>query len=164
MNTLATSLCRCHSKKRYQDCCQPIHLQPSQAQSPLQLMRARYCAHELNLVEFVIHTYHPSCHAQNDAQAIAESVHGEWVKLEVVSTELGAHDKEGFVTFNAYFIEDKRQYSFSEKSRFIKEGEQWFYIDGEMFDYPLAVPKSTLQRNDPCHCGSGKKFKKCCGM
>jgi len=20
-----------------------------------------------------------------------------------------------------------------------------------------------LGRNDPCHCGSGKKFKKCCG-
>ncbi|MBF4286409.1 SEC-C metal-binding domain-containing protein, partial [Vibrio anguillarum] len=22
---------------------------------------------------------------------------------------------------------------------------------------------TKLGRNDPCHCGSGKKFKKCCG-
>ena len=21
---------------------------------------------------------------------------------------------------------------------------------------------STIGRNDPCHCGSGKKYKKCC--
>lgn len=25
-----------------------------------------------------------------------------------------------------------------------------------------AVRKITLQRNDPCGCGSGKKFKNCC--
>ena len=27
---------------------------------------------------------------------------------------------------------------------------------------PVSVEK-TLGRNDPCHCGSGKKFKKCHG-
>jgi uncharacterized protein YecA (UPF0149 family) len=26
---------------------------------------------------------------------------------------------------------------------------------------PLSVSK--VGRNDPCNCGSGKKFKKCCG-
>jgi len=26
-----------------------------------------------------------------------------------------------------------------------------------------VVPKSTIGRNDPCPCGSGKKYKKCCG-
>jgi uncharacterized protein YecA (UPF0149 family) len=31
---------------------------------------------------------------------------------------------------------------------------------------PQAPPKTagkTVGRNDPCPCGSGKKFKKCCG-
>ncbi|OBT14033.1 hypothetical protein A9264_01845 [Vibrio sp. UCD-FRSSP16_10] len=126
-------------------------------------MRARYCAHELDLVQFVIDTYHPNCNAQAEADAIAESVHGEWTKLEVVESAQGSHDNEGFVTFNAYFIEDKRQYSFTEKSRFLKEEGQWFYIDGEMYDYPLAVKKPAVGRNDPCACGSGKKYKKCCG-
>lgn len=26
-----------------------------------------------------------------------------------------------------------------------------------------AAPKSQVGRNDPCPCGSGKKYKKCCG-
>jgi uncharacterized protein YecA (UPF0149 family) len=25
------------------------------------------------------------------------------------------------------------------------------------------VAPSKLGRNDPCHCGSGQKYKKCCG-
>ncbi len=28
---------------------------------------------------------------------------------------------------------------------------------------PITRPGSKLGRNDPCPCGSGKKFKKCCG-
>ncbi|GEA49716.1 UPF0225 protein [Vibrio inusitatus NBRC 102082] len=163
MSELATSLCRCHSQKAYQDCCKPIHTDPKCALTPEQLMRARYCAHELRLVDFVVHTYHSSCNAITEADAIAESVHGEWKKLEVVSTEPGKDDNEGYVTFNAYFIEDKRQYSFTEKSRFVREDDQWFYIDGEMYDYPLPVKKREIGRNDPCTCGSGKKYKKCCG-
>ena len=27
----------------------------------------------------------------------------------------------------------------------------------------LPEPKPAVGRNDPCPCGSGKKFKKCCG-
>ncbi|NEQ54934.1 MAG: zinc chelation protein SecC, partial [Leptolyngbya sp. SIO3F4] len=33
----------------------------------------------------------------------------------------------------------------------------WFYLDGEML--PPILPK----RNQPCWCGSGKKFKHCHG-
>ncbi|RND30199.1 hypothetical protein EC575_21140, partial [Vibrio cholerae] len=39
----------------------------------------------------------------------------------------------------------------------LKENNCWFYIDGE---FPTAIKQG---RNDPCACGSGKKFKKCCG-
>ncbi|EOX3103618.1 SEC-C metal-binding domain-containing protein, partial [Vibrio cholerae] len=44
-----------------------------------------------------------------------------------------------------------------ERSRFLKENNCWFYIDGE---FPAAIKQG---RNDPCACGSGKKYKKCCG-
>jgi hypothetical protein len=30
-------------------------------------------------------------------------------------------------------------------------------------DAPTAAPQQKVGRNDPCPCGSGKKFKKCCG-
>lgn len=28
---------------------------------------------------------------------------------------------------------------------------------------PTGMPPARLGRNDPCRCGSGKKFKRCCG-
>jgi SEC-C motif len=30
-------------------------------------------------------------------------------------------------------------------------------------DAPVAAASQKIGRNDPCPCGSGKKFKKCCG-
>lgn len=27
---------------------------------------------------------------------------------------------------------------------------------------PFVNPQKNLGRNDPCHCGSGSKYKKCC--
>ena len=32
---------------------------------------------------------------------------------------------------------------------------------GPQIPYTRAIPK--VGRNDPCPCGNGKKFKKCCG-
>lgn len=29
--------------------------------------------------------------------------------------------------------------------------------------FQLARARRTLGRNDPCYCGSGRKYKKCCG-
>jgi hypothetical protein len=38
-----------------------------------------------------------------------------------------------------------------------------FGPEGEtLVDEPVVVP-AKVGRNDPCPCGSGKKFKKCCG-
>jgi len=51
-----------------------------------------------------------------------------------------------------------------ERSRFIKQNGAWFYVDGEMNPaQEQRIVTHKLGRNDPCHCGSGKKFKKCCG-
>ncbi|MEA3436938.1 MAG: SEC-C metal-binding domain-containing protein [Thermodesulfobacteriota bacterium] len=32
-----------------------------------------------------------------------------------------------------------------------------------MLNPPRPVQSEKIGRNDPCPCGSGKKFKKCCG-
>ena len=29
---------------------------------------------------------------------------------------------------------------------------------------PRIVPRKKVGRNEPCPCGSGKKYKKCCGL
>ncbi len=166
---LMSSTCPCHSQKQYQQCCEPIHNHPSSATKPEQLMRARYSAHVLGLVDFVVHTYHPSCQAEAQRQEIAQSIDSEWLKLDVHSSEDGANSDEGYVTFSAYFNQDGEALCLTERSRFIRENGQWFYIDGTFPEQPrderLNQPVNTLKvgRNDPCICGSGKKFKKCCG-
>jgi SEC-C motif-containing protein len=44
----------------------------------------------------------------------------------------------------------------SEKSRFVRKDGRWVYVDGEP-----QVSRAKVERNAPCPCGSGKKFKQC---
>ncbi|WP_202933354.1 YchJ family protein [Vibrio navarrensis] len=164
------SLCPCGSQLTYQHCCEKAHLNHSHVTTPEQLMRSRYTAHVLGLVDYVVNTYHPSCLAEKQREDIAESIENDWCKLEVVKAEAGSNENEGFVEFKAYFNEDGKQYCLSERSRFVKEEGLWYYIDGTFAEEAEPDPRlnqsiSSLKvgRNDPCICGSGKKFKKCCG-
>lgn len=120
-------------------------------------MRARYSAHVLGLTDFIVNTYHPSCHAEQQRDAIAQSANNQWQQLEVLRSWSGNDDNEGFVHFKAYFQDNQQVHCLEEQSRFVREHGLWFYIDG-------VFPKQQkVGRNDPCLCGSGKKFKKCCG-
>ncbi|KJY83119.1 hypothetical protein TW81_08890 [Vibrio galatheae] len=169
------NLCPCGSLKDYNQCCEPIHNNHSLANTPEQLMRSRYSAHVKGLVDYVVNTYHPSCHAENEREAIAQSIGSDWCGLEVISTENGNNQDEGFVTFKAYFKQDGEQYCLEERSRFLREHQLWYYIDGifpqsdddkdAIIDPRLnqSVSQIKVGRNDPCICGSGKKYKKCCG-
>ena len=74
----------------------------------------------------------------------------EWLKLEV----LDAYD--AVVEFKAYYRENGKIALLHEKSHFIQENGIWKYKDGHLFN-------TKIERNEPCPCGSGKKYKKCCG-
>lgn len=173
------SSCPCGSQQPLADCCQPIHRDPSLATHPEQLMRSRYSAHVLGLVDYIIATYHPSCKAEQHRDAIADSVYSQWLGLEIVNSEI-ADSGEGYVEFIAYYREGEDDYCLHERSRFLQEAvngqQQWFYIDGEYPEPTREDPNATqitqkpsptisekIGRNDPCPCGSGKKHKKCCG-
>ena len=41
--------------------------------------------------------------------------------------------------------------------------EPIFGDDGELVIDEPVVARAKVGRNDPCPCGSGKKYKKCCG-
>ena len=157
--------CPCGTNKDYANCCEPIHNDHAKAKTPEQLMRSRYSAHVKHLVDYVVATYHPSCEAQMQREAIQQSVESEWCELEVVKVEDGVHAQEGFVTFKAYFTEQGIKHCLEERSRFIRENDLWYYIDGTFPNSPSLdkSANSKVGRNDPCTCGSGKKYKKCCG-
>ncbi|AGN83939.1 hypothetical protein BBB57_02475 [Kosakonia sacchari] len=119
-------------------------------------MRSRYTAFVLHQSEYLVKTWHPSCGAEAFRQQIeAGFAATTWRGLTVFEHAYGENDNEGFVSFVARFNEHGKDGAIIERSRFLKENGQWYYIDGT---------RPQFGRNDPCPCGSGKKFKKCCGQ
>ncbi|MBM7036862.1 YchJ family metal-binding protein [Vibrio ulleungensis] len=155
--------CPCKSGLAYANCCQPIHINHSAADTPEKLMRSRYSAHYLKLVDYVVATYHPDCNAEQQREQIAESVSLDWCHLDVISSAMSPQDSSvGFVEFRAQYIENDTLYSMQELSRFIFHDGLWFYRDGTFDDHVQLAPVK-IKRNDQCPCQSGKKYKKCCG-
>jgi len=119
-------------------------------------MRSRYTAFVEKRADYLIQTWHPSCQAGTFRQEIeAGFANTEWLGLTLFEQAEGSHSGEGFVSFVARFNEKGKTGAIIERSRFLKENGQWYYIDGT---------RPQFGRNDPCPCGSEKKFKKCCGQ
>ncbi|MGN1324764.1 MAG: SEC-C metal-binding domain-containing protein, partial [Candidatus Spyradenecus sp.] len=58
----------------------------------------------------------------------------------------------------------KTDFEHHERSLFKRVDGQWKFIDGELVKpKPIVNEQPRPGRNDPCPCGSGKKYKKCCG-
>lgn len=121
-------------------------------------MRSRYVAYCQGNVDYLVETRHPSKRQFDDRINLLRSIRSTvWTSLTVVSTHQGRKtDTSGYVEFVAVYSEPEWG-QLHERSRFIKESGRWFYIDGNILA-PI-IPK----RNQPCWCGSGKKFKHCHG-
>lgn len=163
--------CPCGSKKSYEKCCGVYHMHVGSAPTAEALMRSRYSAFALNKIDYILATQQLSEAAPERSDLENENNTTQWVKLEILETENGqVEDETGTVTFRAHFQEGKHQGELSEKSNFEKRKGQWFYVSGshdvKTREIETAAPKTVepkVGRNDPCPCGSGKKFKKCCG-
>ena len=155
--------CPCQSGHSYNLCCAPYI---SGGEVPLTaetLMRSRYTAYTQENSAYLIATWHP------DTVPVDLSFDGNtvnWKSLRILSTEFGQQDdEEGRVEFEARFQAGNQTSRMRENSLFRKVDERWVYVDGEVDRAPnktVASPKK-IGRNEPCTCGSGKKFKKCCG-
>ncbi|WP_375241489.1 YchJ family protein [Lacinutrix sp.] len=122
--------CYCGNIKSYNTCCEIFHLNNGQTETAQQLMRSRYSAFVLANGNYLMQTHHKSTRPIKEKKAIvkwAKSV--EWIKLELLETSNGLEkDKEGTVTFNAYFYENGNIDVIHEKSAFIKENDKWYYL------------------------------------
>ena len=118
-------------------------------------MRSRYTAFVIKDADYLIKTWHPSCQAAEFRQDIeAGFANTQWLGLTVYESSTGSHVNEGYVSFVARFTENNKPGAIIERSRFLKESEQGYCLDGT---------RPQFGRNDPCPCGSGKKYKHCCG-
>ncbi|MGL5918409.1 MAG: YchJ family protein [Cetobacterium sp.] len=128
-----------------------------------ELMRARYTAFETGNIEFIVDTHHPETKVEMDVEETKRwALESEWVSLEIISTEAGTeNDSEGIVEFKVLYKENGKDIIHHEKSRFLKVDGKWLYY-GWLPLQGTIVKEEKIGRNDPCICGSGKKYKKCC--
>lgn len=160
------SFCHCGNEKSYEECCLPIIQGKKKAETAEELMRARYSSFVEQEIDFIMDTVSPDQTDMMSREAVKKwAKSSKWIKLEIVKTENGQKkDSEGTVEFKAFSNVDGVTQVHHENAKFVKKRSKWYFEDGE----PVAAEQirrdsPKVGRNDPCPCGSGKKFKKCCG-
>lgn len=153
-----SSLCPCGSQRVFTDCCEPYLSGIDIAPTAEALMRSRYTAYCQGNVDYLIATHHASQRSPSDRVNLSKSIRNTtWLGLTIVNTEQGQpEDATGIVEFVALYRTGEVG-QLHERSRFQRQKERWFYVDGD------HLPPLKPKRNDPCWCGSGKKFKQCHG-
>jgi SEC-C motif domain protein len=157
------SQCSCGSGNGYDNCCGPI-IAGTPAPTAEALMRSRYTAFAQGHLDHIEQTYVKAERDKIGAAGAGSSSAVEWVGLQILDTVAGAvGDDTGIVEFAARYRSGDRVEVHRERSNFCREDGRWVYVDGEVTIAAEAAPGKT-GRNDPCPCGSGKKYKKCCGV
>ena len=165
----------------YTDCCQPYHdsllseetdkADGIKTDTAERLMRTRYSAFVLVKPEYIVKTTLPAQQALLDIKAIESwAKETDWAGLEIVTHTPKLGKRHAQVEFKAYFnisdntadsLEEKRQ-AHHELSAFVKVTDKanndvrWYFLD--------PTVELTVTQKQPCICGSGEKFKRCCGM
>ncbi len=147
--------CPCGSTKTLAQCCLKLINGDAPAQSAEQLMRSRYSAFVLGAYPYLLSSHWQSDSDKSDLKALQESnQHTQWLSLRIIDSQ------DNQVEFCAYYREHDGFYCLHERSNFIQQDGNWFYTDGELFKDSGRIKPN---RNEPCLCGSTKKFKRCCG-
>ncbi|MCE0492828.1 YchJ family protein [Vibrio salinus] len=123
------NLCPCGSRKKYKNCCQPIHHDHSRAKTPEQLMRSRYSAYALGLTDYIINTYSPEISSKLNRKEIESGTQINWIKLSIKKSQITS-ENEGYVHFKAFYREQGETFVLEERSRFIRIDSSWYYVDG----------------------------------
>ncbi len=158
--------CPCGKGESLDTCCGPILKGKKKAATAEELMRARYTAFVNGDVDFILKSHDPDTANQVDRDSTeAWSKQSEWLGFELLSSEKGgADDNFGSIEFSAKYRIKGTTIDHREKATFRKEEGTWYFVDGEQIaGPPVRREGPKVGRNDPCPCGSGKKYKKCCG-
>lgn len=166
--------CPCGTGFLYTDCCGPLIRGTSPADTAEDLMRSRFTAFAKGVWDYLEKTRYPDgqeLSAWYKTKFLHDGI--TWKKLDILSVKNGeASEEEGEVSFIAHYVENGEEKTLQEVSSFIKEDGKWYYNERESKiissdPTPSAEPFTRNQpkvgRNDPCPCGSNKKYKKCCG-
>ncbi|QGM97900.1 YchJ family protein [Methylocystis parvus] len=166
---MTDAICPCRvtdaDKRDYADCCKPFIEEGKAPATAEALMRSRYTAFVRNDIDYLEETLAPGTRHDFDRKSITHwAKQSQWLGLEILSTENGGEDEDsGYVEFVASFVSEGQRYDHRERSLFNKIDGRWYFQEEANRKNEPVVKGKQPGRNDPCPCGSGKKFKKCCG-
>lgn len=128
-------------------------------------MRSRYTAYTLQDIDYLGASLDPAELRNFDKDGTATWARDStWMGLEIVESSAGSpDDTDGTVEFRARYERKGVMQEHHEISRFRKINGTWLYCGGKDIgpvQFQRDAPKTG--RNDPCPCGSGRKYKKCC--
>jgi SEC-C motif domain protein len=130
--------CPCGSLQKYKKCCKTFHDKITFPKTALELMKSRFTAFAVENADYIISTTH------NDNPDFTSDINSwkkdilnfsqntNFEKLEIL--DVIDQEEESFVTFKATLKQNAKDISFTEKSRFLKDGEKWLYVDGQFID------------------------------
>jgi SEC-C motif-containing protein len=116
-------------------------------------------------VDYIIGT----CIRKNDTDIDVKqtrdwSEKSRWLGFKIISAEKGGPaDTEGTVEFEAAYERDGLKDLHHERARFKKQDGRWLYDEGDITPETVVRAGPKVGRNEPCPCGSGKKYKHCHG-
>lgn len=166
------STCPCRvtdqQKLEFEKCCGPLLAGKQKAVTAESLMRSRYSAYVVKNIDYVDATQIVVENEEFDKEeALKWAQSSEWLGLEVKKTHKGQEaDNTGTVEFIAHYkdIASGTELRHHETSIFQRKDGDWMFREGQIHgNQPVKRLEPKTGRNDPCHCGSGKKYKKCCG-
>lgn len=153
--------CPCGSGLYFSECCRPI-IDGLPAPTPEALMRSRYSAFATGNIGHVERTQTSEINSDfNRAEAEQTAAEVTWLGLEINSATQSGNT--GMVDFFIRFRRDEQVLTQHEISSFRREQGRWLYASGIVNPQSAPAKADKHGRNDPCPCGSKKKYKKCCG-
>ena len=149
------NLCHCGSGLQIEKCCLQYISDGHKAPTAEALMRSRYTAYVLGDEAYLRASWHETTCPESLNLKQSDI---QWTGLSICKILGGREgDRRGVVEFIAKYIVSGKLAQIHESSRFINQYGRWLYMDGDL------ISENTVSRNSACSCGSGKKFKRCCG-
>jgi len=161
---LTHATCPCGSQKAYESCCGEFISGKKAPPTAEALLRSRYTAFVKGEIDYILSTHDAETRDQVKRDEIESwAKESSWLGLEILQIHPEAADgNEAMIDFMARYETDGKTYDHTERSAFKRKNGKWFFYDAQELQIgPFRRSEPKVGRNDPCPCGSGKKFKKC---
>ena len=124
-------------------------------------MRSRFTAHVAGDEAYLHRTYLGTASKPFVAPPKAEQA-AAWTRLVIHSHEVSPKPDLAHVDFSAHYLAGEVENALHEKAEFKQQNGHWIYTRA-LREGPAPIKaQPKVGRNDPCPCGSGRKFKHCC--